>query len=60
MASEPSTRSFISGDLVWGVKQSDPLGTVQPHNRNLVVRTRDFSTKHRSRYLSENASTYLR
>lgn len=60
MASEPSTRSFLSGDLLWGVKQSDPMGTVPQHQRNLVVRTRDFSTKHRSRYLSENASTYLR
>jgi hypothetical protein len=60
MASEPSTRSFLSGDLLWGVKQSDPLGTVPMRNRHLVVQTRDFTVKHRSRYLSENASTYLR
>lgn len=60
MASEPSTRSFLSGDLLWGVKQSDPTGVVPVRNRHLVVQTRDFTTKHRSRFLSENASTYLR
>lgn len=60
MASEPSSRSFLSGDLIWGVKQSDPMGTVQYHQRNLVVRTRAAFVKQRSRYLSENPSTYLR
>lgn len=60
MASEPSSRSFLSGDLLWGVKQSDPLGTVQYQQRNLVVRTRGLFVKQRSRFLSENPSTYLR
>ncbi|MNQ58255.1 hypothetical protein D3C85_724460 [compost metagenome] len=60
MASEPSSRSFLSGDLIWGVKQSDPMGTVQYRNRHLVVQTRAVFVKQRSRYLSENPSTYLR
>lgn len=60
MASEPSTRSFLSGDLIWGVKQSDPMGTVRFHRHTMIVRERTPITKQRSRFLSENPSTYLR
>lgn len=60
MASEPSSRSFLSGDLIWGVKQSDPLGVVHFHRHTMVVRQRPQYEKPRSRYLSENPSTYLR
>lgn len=60
MASEPSSRSFLSGDLVWGVKSSDPLGIVHREQRHLYVRTQPQFEKPKSRFLSENASTYLR
>ncbi len=60
MASDFSVRSFLSGDLLWGVKQSDPLGTVHYQKRNLFVKRKPLLGKPKSRFLSEQPSTYLR
>lgn len=60
MASEYSSRSFLSGDLIWGVKQSDPLGTVHAQRHSMFVKRKPLLGKPKSRYLSENPSTYLR
>jgi hypothetical protein len=60
MRSEHSSRSFLSGDLIWGVKASDPLGTVFFRRDSLPVQSRPLLTKPRSRFLSESPSTYLR
>jgi len=58
--SDFSARSFLSGDLIWGVKQSDPLGTVHFHRHTMLVRKKPVLQKPRSRFLSEQPSTYLR
>lgn len=55
-----STRSFLSGDLLWGVKQSDPLGTVIYRRPSILVRSRPLLSRPKSRFLSEQPSTYLR
>ncbi len=60
MASEHSSRSFLSGDLIWGNKQSDPLRMIHTHNPRHLVHRRQLLTKPQSRYLSEHPSTYLR
>lgn len=55
-----SSRSFLSADLIWGVRQSDPLGTVFYHRHTRPVTAKLLMGKPRSRFLSENPSTYLR
>lgn len=60
MASEFSSRSFLSADLIWGVKQSDPLGVVHYRRKSIILHTKNAPSRPNSRYLSENPSTYLR
>ncbi len=61
MASDFSCRSFLSGDLIWGVKQSDPLNALYHQKFATPIQMQVPKTKPiRSRYLSERPSTYLR
>lgn len=61
MASEPSCRSFLSGDLVWGVKQSDPFGAAySPKHYTPIQMQLPKRKPKRSRFLSEQPTTYLR
>lgn len=60
MASMPNTRLFLSGELLVGVKQSDP-NQIQMLKRGrpsiLYRKNTQFAT---GRYLSEEPTTYLR
>jgi hypothetical protein len=60
MASMPNTRLFLSGELLVGVKRSDPnaiqmIKRGRPHI--LHSKQMQYQT---ARYLSEEPSTYLR
>lgn len=61
MASDQSSRSFLSGDLIWGVKQSDPFGAQYMPKFSTPIQLYAPKVKpKRSRFLSEQPSTYLR
>ena len=51
-----SARSFLTGDILWGVKQQI---TMRPHMHKMLINKVDRSHI-QSRHLSENPSTYLR
>lgn len=54
------SRSFLSGDLIHGVRRSDPYSTVHFHKHFILVRQRDIISSPPSRFLSELHTTYLR
>lgn len=60
MASVYCTRTFLSGELHVGVRQSDPNGTqwIKATSRQIMQRT--VHSKVSGRFLSEEPSTYLR
>lgn len=60
MASVPYTRVFLSGDIHWGARQSDP-NAVQ-HIKNKYGQTIGITQMQRTsrRFLSHSHTTYLR
>lgn len=59
MASPEYTRTFLSGELLVGVRRSDPQG-IQFIKQPIPTRDKNRMARQAGRYLSDEPSTYLR